>query len=165
MTPVTYLLLLLSVLPAAAATPVEVIYADPATYTDAGTRPAGSAGQARVQAALSAHFAWLGARYLAPGRRLTITIKDIDLAGRIEPWWGQAFDLRVLREITWPRIELHFRLLEADHEVLAGDATIADLDYLRSVGGYRASDPLVYEKRMLERWFRARFAAGQPRGD
>jgi len=165
MTQAAFLLLLLAAPQAAGATRVAVVYAAPERYTDAGRRVAGGAEQARVQAALSAHFAWLGARYLAPGRRLTVTVTDIDLAGRLEPWRPQAFDLRVLREITWPRIRLAFRLFDGEREILAGDDTIADLAYLRATSGYRASDPLVYEKRMLERWFRTRFSAGQPRGE
>jgi len=48
-----------------------------------------------------------------------------------------------------------------------GEETISDLDYSNYVGLYASHEPLTPEKRMLDRWFRERFAAppkrtGQP---
>jgi hypothetical protein len=70
--------------------------------------------------------------------------------------------VRYLREITWPRIKLRYVLLQDGDSLMSAEETIADHDYLRRPPGRFASDPLGYEKAMLDDWFRLRFVEHRP---
>jgi hypothetical protein len=62
-----------------------------------------------------------------------------------------------------PCIELSYTL-ETDGKVpQARRERVCDPDYLRPLEPqFNEHDPLVYEKRMLEHWFRERFAKAAP---
>lgn len=143
-----------------AATPaaVTVNFIDAERYTDA--TPSSAYGSARERdatlAALRQHLTALGARYLQPGDRLSIDVLDVDLAGRFEPWRPRAYDVRFLRDITWPHIKLR-TVLERDQRSVTREEQVADLDYLLNATACRGRDSLCYEKRMLDAWFARRF--------
>jgi hypothetical protein len=83
-------------------------------------------------------------------------VTDVDLAGRFEWWRPYAYDVRILRDITWPRIKLRYALADGGRTVLSAEEQISDLNYLMNAGVRSSSDPLKYEKAMLDDWFRAR---------
>ena len=153
--------LLVAGLSAPAGAVVEVDFKGADSYTDAGTRGYGGRANTRVLEEISAHLQALGARYLAPDQHLTVEIRDVDLAGRFEPWHSYAYDVRFMREITWPRIELHYVLREGERILAERDESVMDMQYLRHANGYFDSDRLRYEKRMLDDWFRSRFARAE----
>jgi len=95
---------------------------------------------------------------LPAGEKLDVTIDDIKLAGDFEPWHGpDAEDIRFLKDIYPPRIDLHYRLLDANGTVLReGSSKLRDLSYLQRVVPNN-SDPLRYDKRMLNEWLRKEF--------
>lgn len=143
--------------PAVAA--VNVTFVAPESYSDASTygRHRGPASTS-VLRDLEAHFAKLGARYLPVDQSLKIDVLDIDLAGEYEPFRVYLYDVRVLRGVTWPRIKLRY-VLEQNGEVLReAEELVADQAYLMGVPRLGNTDRLYYEKRMLEDWFRRRFA-------
>lgn len=123
--------------------------------------------RSQVAQDLGAHLVALGQRYLQQGQRLEIEITDVDLAGRYEPWHFRTHDVRYLRDITWPRIELEYRLLADDAEIARGKEALIDMNYLGRGGLRSNSDRLRYEKAMLDQWFRSRFGgmAKQARAD
>ncbi|MUG03911.1 DUF3016 domain-containing protein, partial [Bacillus tequilensis] len=92
---------------------------------------------------------------LAPGERLEVRLLDIDRAGEFEPWYGRGHDIRMLRNVYPPRINLEYRLLGSDGGVRAeGEERLVDLSYL-SRGGtlpHATTDPLRHEKRLLDDW-------------
>ncbi|WP_329741742.1 DUF3016 domain-containing protein [Dyella sp. A6] len=96
------------------------------------------------------------ARILPPGERLDIVVTDIDLAGSFEPWHGiRMQDVRIIRSIYPPRIDLHFRLLGADGKVLReGTRKLRDPGFLDSGITTMQNTPLIYEKVMIDRWLR-----------
>ena len=114
---------------------------------------------------------WLGplARYLqrragsrlAAGQQLAITITDIRRAGACEPWRGpQMDDVRVIKNLYPPRIDLRYTLSAADGSVVrSGEARLRDNAFL-SRGTMSRDDPLRYEKRMLDDWLRRTFPPG-----
>lgn len=104
---------------------------------------------------------WLtgrAARVLAPGQQLHVLLRDVDLAGEYEPGRSMSLhDVRIVKDIYPPRIELQYRLTDASGQVLdEGDAVLRDSAFLSS-GGSRASDSLRFEKRMLDDWLREQF--------
>ncbi len=129
----------------------NVTFTAPEKYID---MPFSSSGKDEVMRELRAHFAKLGAK-LPKGEALTIEVLDIDLAGRIEPTRFANPDLRVLNGgADWPMIRLRYTL-EVDGKVIKnGEDRIADLAYLNHYNRYTSTEPLRFEKQMLDDWFR-----------
>ncbi|NBA96282.1 DUF3016 domain-containing protein [Pseudomonas sp. R5(2019)] len=142
----------------AATPPVVVQFTNPDHYSDASLRSNYQRGaDPSVLKALRAKFEKLGSRYLQPGQQLQIEVRNIDLAGRFEPWNYNANDVRFMREITWPSIDLHYVLSQDGKIVRQADARISDKAYLQRPGRTSHSDRLYSEKAMLDDWFRQQF--------
>ena len=139
-----------------AAATVKVTFPDPPRFTDAGASPRDVANTTR---GLSAHLSSLGQRLLADGDVLTIEILDIDLAGRLETTPQGRVRVTTGRS-DWPRITLRFKLEGASP--LAGEEQIRDMNFQRRGGGISPSDPLRFERRMLNEWFQARLIDRTP---
>lgn len=133
----------------------EVHFTQPENYTDAYLdRDQGRGASEEVLQALRQYIERLGERHLQPGQRLRMEVRDIDLAGRFESWHVEAQHVRFMREITWPRIELHYTLEQDGRTLVSREAVLRDQDYLRQPNRYTTSDRLRYEKAMLADWFR-----------
>jgi hypothetical protein len=100
---------------------------------------------------------------LPPGQTLDVRIDDIKLAGAFEPWRGaNAQDIRFMKDIYPPRIDLHFTLRAADGSVLReGDRKLRDMAYLQHPLS-NSTDPLGYDKRLIGNWLYSEFGRGQP---
>ena len=89
------------------------------------------------------------------GQTLHITLADVDLAGDYEP--GRAIslqDVRVVKDLYPPRIEIRWVFADADGEPLReGDGTLRDVGFMTGSGPID-SDPLRHEKRILRDWLR-----------
>lgn len=141
---------------------VKVNFINPDKYTDANLRQRyGKSARDIALHEIEMFLGRMGETYLASGDKLTIEILDVDLAGRFEPWQFDYRDVRFMREITWPEIKLRFRLERASGTPLSGEETVADRSYLTFSSTRDAIDIMPFEKAMLQRWFRLRFA-GQP---
>lgn len=100
-------------------------------------------------------------RILPPGQQLRVHVDDISLAGRYEPFYrpGQQ-DVRIMRDVYSPWMNLHFVLLAADGSTIReGDAKLSDGAYLRRSVPGSPTDPLRYDKRMIDEWLRREFGA------
>lgn len=141
---------------------VIVAFDHPETYTDVGLyADYGAKAREPAMQGIRDHLAKLGQRYLRPGQKLTVEVLDVDLAGRFEPWHPLATHVRFMRDITWPRIKVRYSLAENGVVRLSDTETLIDQNYQARAGAYLTSDPLRYEKAMLEDWFRARFGEGR----
>jgi hypothetical protein len=98
---------------------------------------------------------------LPAGERLELTITDIQRAGNYEPERGIRFDdVRVMRDLYPPRLTLTLKRTGADGQVIAeGERKLSDPGFLRGAGVGNSSDPLRYEKRMIDRWLVKEFPA------
>ena len=109
-------------------------------------------------AQLKAYLIKQGQAILKPGQSLHVDITDIRLAGAYEPWRGPQWGyVRIMRDAYPPRIDLDFRLVDQDGNVLReGKRALRDLGYLHSgvslPGATGAS--LYYDKALLHRWLR-----------
>lgn len=146
--------------PQATPAKVDVHFDHPEKFRDASLNSRGyeRGADAQVIEALSEHLQALAQRYLPPGQQLRIDIRDIDLAGRYEPWNSQAFDVRFMREITWPTIDLSYTLSQSGRPDQRAEERVSDKMYLSRPGRQASSDRLYAEKTMLADWFRQRFA-------
>lgn len=135
---------------------VSVTFVDRQHYTDAGGY---GVELERNLHALERHVLTAAGRCIAADQTLEVRIVDVDLAGRDEWWHRGAYGVRVMRTITWPRIELEFVWRDAQGALLGeGHERVADLDYLsRNVWVRHDAEPLPYERAMLRDWFERRF--------
>jgi hypothetical protein len=151
--------LALAAVAARAATPpdnVSVRYQDPQHFTEAER----SRGVHLVNAdaylkPLKAYIAQRASRILAPGQRLDIEVTDVARAGAYEPWRGPNFnDVRIVKDIYPPRIDLNFTLYGADGKVLRqGQRKLRNAAFLSSSSPVD-QDSLRYEKSLIDLWLR-----------
>ncbi len=135
---------------------VNVHYKDPQHFTEAKR----SSGVHLIKAdeylePLKAYIVQRASRMLAPGQRLDIEVTDVDRAGEYEPWRGPRFDdVRIIKDLYPPRIDVNFTLYGADGKVLReGRRKLRDPAFLsHSIGSDQ--DPLRYEKSLIDSWLR-----------
>jgi hypothetical protein len=133
---------------------IDVSFIEPARFTDAGATP--WERQSRLND-LAGHLKALGQRLLSPDQTLKIEVLDVDLAGEPRPSAHAGRDLRIVRGgADWPRIQLRYTLTADGKPLLSGEETVADLNYTQGLDSGRNTEPLYYEKRMLDRWFKVR---------
>lgn len=135
-------------MPAHAAGVAEVRFVQPEKFADAGQ---GSFDRNRTLQSITQHLEVLGKR-LPDGQTLRVEVLDVDLAGEV--WPRGPSEVRVLRgRADWPHMTLRFSVLDGSRTVKAGEARLADMNYLFSPLRSPHDGDLPYEKRMLDRWF------------
>ena len=130
---------------------VSVVFTNPEKYTDLKiTCVSGDADTRALVGELTRFLQEAGARRVPEGQRLEITVTNIDMAGEIESWRGPGrCDLRIMKDVYPPRIDLQFRVLGA--EARAGTRRLRDSNYLTNAAPVTA-DHLRYEKALLLDW-------------
>lgn len=106
---------------------------------------------------LSNYIQKRAAKKLSHGEQLQIVITDVDRAGSYEPWLGPRLsDVRIVKDIYPPRIDLRFRLVDANGTVIQqGERKLRDPAFLYDHPGLASgSDSLSYEKNLIDRWLR-----------
>lgn len=137
---------LLALAAGAASADVTVNYVQPERFSDLPFTPW---DREAVLKELTEHFASLGAQ-LPPGQNLRVDVLDVDLAGREVP--GRSRDLRIVKDIDWPRIDLRF-VIEQNGQVLrSGEAHLRDMTFLDRAR-FTDRETLTYEKHMIDQWF------------
>lgn len=139
---------------------VNVYYVDPDNFTE--FRHAGIGVDRNERGwlnTLARHIAQRAGAALPAGQRLNIVVTDVDRAGDYEPWHGgQSADVRIVRDIYPPSIDLKFTLLSADGTILrAGETRLHDMNFMMRMNRY-SDDPLRYEKSMIDDWVSRAFA-------
>ena len=140
--------------------PVSVTWADPAGFTElkaSGNRVEAAQGDWLIQ--LAQYMRKQADKQLPPGNTLELTIVDIQRAGRYEPWLGvDRQNIRMIRDIYPPRMTVKFRELDASGAVVAeGERKLTDLGFMINSPPFNDTDPLRYEKRMIDSWLRRDF--------
>lgn len=143
-------------------TRINVQFLEPEKFTDIGDSP--SPSEKMRQADLNdmrAHIVRRGAAYVPEGQRLEVTFTDIDRAGTFETWrTPPAGDTRIVKTIYPPTLKFSFRLTDVNGAVIKqGERTIRDLNFRINLGLTDRSDPLYYEKNMLDTWLSDEFRA------
>lgn len=135
---------------------VEVKFIDPDKFTDARDD---AMRREDVLKTLEDRLKQLSAKKLPASQALQVEVLDVDLAGDAFPRVALR-ETRVLRgRADWPRIHLRYTLREGDKVIRSGEDHLADMNYLMSSSRVSQDGPLPYEKRMLDQWFKERFAA------
>jgi len=137
--------------------PVQVDWTDPAQFSDirhSGNRWEAERGNWVEQ--LAKHLQKSAVKRLPPGERLQVTITDIKRAGQYEPWHGPNLqNTRFVRDLYPPRISLSFKRTDAQGNVIdQGERKLVDSAFLMGNSLLSDSDPLRYEKGLLDDWLR-----------
>ncbi|MDP4024105.1 DUF3016 domain-containing protein [Methylobacterium sp. NEAU 140] len=148
----------------AAAQQVQVRFAPPLTYTDAGNGARPGPSPRGTTTELTRIFEFLGKLYLRPGDSLDVTVLDVDLAGIGSLGYGVAGGPRVVTAATPPRIRLAYLLRRGGRVVARGTETVTNPNFLALGNPRFSSGPLYYERRILTDWFEERFRYGRGLG-
>jgi hypothetical protein len=135
---------------------VQVRFIAPERFVDAG-----ELGREREQM-LTVIEQYLKSRgeKLLPGRDLAIEVLDLDLAGDVWPVGPRSEMLRIARPVGRPMMALRYVLSQDGRELRQGEARLTDLGYLDHMKTrYVDTDPLRYEKWMIDQWFSTEFSA------
>ena len=140
--------------------PVSVQWTDPNQFTE--IRFSGNSFEAKQGnwvTTLADYFRTSAAKQLPAGDRLDITLTDIKRAGEFEPWHGpHGRDIRVVKDIYPPRLRFNYVWTGANGQVVEqGEKRLIDAAFLTSNLQINDTDPLRYEKRMIDDWTRAQF--------
>jgi len=136
---------------------IEVTFASPEKYTDVrdGYTPT-DVGRQGILDQIRDYMKVQGQNYVPAGQTLSVTFTDIDLAGDFEPWRGGTnnMDIRVIKDVYPPRIDLTFRLTGPDGAVIKeGKRQLRNLAFMADYA-INPRDTLRYEKKLLEDWFK-----------
>lgn len=153
----------MAIVPAAAqAGTASVTFTKPDRYTDASyAHPvANESDRAQVLRDVEQHLQRLATRGLAASDTLQVEVLDIDLAGHFPPLGAGGSEVRVVTDITGPRIKLRYSLVrDGSATVSGGEEVLSDLNFMVPSNRYSSGDRLRYEKALLDRWFEKRFGS------
>lgn len=135
---------------------LEVKFLESDKFSDAGWR---AEDRQQVLNRLEAHLQSLAKKRLAADQHLLLEVLDVDLAGELRPPGARMDQVRVMRSVTWPRIEIRYTLSSGDQVLRQATVHLQDMAYLGRITGYAEGDSLRYEKTMLDDWFKKEFGA------
>jgi Protein of unknown function (DUF3016) len=138
----------------------RVTFVSPEKFADIGPFINGPEAAANM-AELARHIEQLATRHLAADQVLEVEVLDVHLAGKLNPIRYRNEPYRVMLEGYWPSIRLRYRLMQGGGVLASGEETASDGAYLHFINRYSESDPLRFEKRMLDNWFNSRFVGRQ----
>ncbi len=142
---------------------VEVLFNQPENFTDVKDSQMGSdRGRQGYLESFREHLQDNAARRLPEGQRLSVTFTDIDMAGEYEPWRGpNASDVRIIKDIYIPRLKFNYSIIDPQGAVVKeGRAELSEMNFQMTLSGaINNSDPLRYEKQMLDNWMRKELGA------
>jgi hypothetical protein len=139
---------------------VDVVYINPEKFTDVRDAFHGTdKGRDEYLSILKEHIETQANNHIPAGQHLALRITDVKMAGDFEGWRGPKFDdVRIIKDIYPPRINLGFKLTDANGKTLKeGERHLTDIDFLATGNSYFPDDTLRYEKQLLDDWLRNEF--------
>ena len=136
---------------------VEVNYQSPDQFTDMSRSYSALRGADEgYLSELREYIQRTGSHRLPARFALSITITDVDMAGQFEPERGpQAIDVRIVKAIYPPRIDLRFRLTDPSGAVRAqGERHLTNQSFQWTATPVIRDDPLRYEKALIDDFLR-----------
>jgi hypothetical protein len=140
---------------------VSVSFINPQNYRDFQSEPTSQRDE--MLGELRQTLVELGGRYLKSGQSLNIDVLDVQRAGLFRD--TTSSHTAILTPNTPPRIDVKYTLRQSSKIVLSAHEAITDIDYFLDPSSHLSSDRLVYEKQVLQDWFRKRFQDKVPHGE
>ncbi|AWI08414.1 DUF3016 domain-containing protein [Ereboglobus luteus] len=141
---------------------VNVVFNKPEKFTDVKTSSMDSEkDRESLLEQIKEYIQERAPRHMAEGQTLSITINDFDMAGDYEPWRGLHMqDVRIIKDIYPPRIDLEFKLTDSKGAVLSeGTRQLRDLNFMMMTPGIPSNDSLRHEKNLINNWLSTEFSA------
>jgi hypothetical protein len=137
----------------------EIVFFEPEKFTDVRDSYMGEATRTTYLEQIRDHVLEQAKYYVPEGHKLLVTFTDIDMAGDFEPWHGARWtDVRIVKDIYPPRINLTFRLVDAEGRVVKeGKRELRDLAFLMKISLNFRDDSVRHEKALLDDWIRSEF--------
>ena len=137
----------------------EIVFFEPEKFTDVRDSYMGEATRTTYLEQIRDHVLEQAKYYVPEGHKLLVTFTDIDMAGDFEPWHGARWtDVRIVKDIYPPRINLTFRLVDAEGRVVKeGKRELRDLAFLMKISLNFRDDSVRHEKALLADWIRSEF--------
>lgn len=137
---------------------VSVNFIDPDSYTDVRQFESKIrvGDRQKILDELEAYLESLGSE-LGPNQQVTLDVLNIDLAGQTEVLSARQQNERLGRDFTAPSMRVKYVFEEGGQVIASDEETISDQNYLNHPTLRTDTDPLRYEKYMLQKWFRQRF--------
>ena len=134
----------------------EVVFFEPEKFTDVRDSQMGDYKRTTYLDQIRDHLLEQAKYFVPDGHKLTVTFTDIDMAGDFEPWRGPRWDdIRIVKDIYPPRINLSFRLTDAEGNVVReGKRELRDLAFLMKITMAFRDDSVRHEKALLDDWLR-----------
>lgn len=109
-----------------------------------------------VQDGLQPVFTDLAKRYLADGEVLQVSVRDVDLAGDVQPWRRGLEDVRIVKSIYPPAINFDWKVVNAAGEtVREGSENLRDMNFEFNARPVTMRRMFDYEEQMLRDWGRS----------
>jgi hypothetical protein len=143
--------------------PVEVKFGDLAKFTDLrvsiSTNDRDRQGLADE---LRRHIERVAPARLPADQKLSVLITDVDMAGEYPPITGGfSRDIRVIKDVYPPRIDLDFKLVRADGSVeREGHRQLRDAGFMWSTSPV-TREQLAFEKALLDAWLQKEFPSAR----
>lgn len=137
----------------------EVVFSHPEKFTDVKDAYMGSdKGRDAYLGLLREHIVKQAERCVPEGQFLSVMITDVDLAGDFEPGRNpEAQDIRRIKEIYPPRIDLYFKLTDASGKILKeGTRKLRDMNFMMNLS-INTTETLRYENKLIDDWMRTDF--------
>ena len=137
----------------------EVVFFEPEKFTDVRDSQMGDYKRTTYLDQIRDHLLEQAKYFVPDGHKLTVTFTDIDMAGDFEPWRGPTWDdIRIVKDIYPPRINLTFRLTDAEGNVVKeGKRELRGLAFLMKITMAFRDDSVRHEKALLDDWLRSDF--------
>jgi len=137
----------------------DVMFFEPLKFTDVKDSYMGDYERTTYLDQIRDHVIEQAKYYVPEGYHLSVTFTDIDMAGDFEPWRGPRWDdVRIVKDIYPPRIQLSFRLTDAQGNVVKqGKRDLKDLAFLMKITMSFRDDSVRHEKALLDDWLRSEF--------
>lgn len=141
--------------------PIEVNFSTPEKFTDVKDDVIGSdKGRENILLEIREYIQKQTAKnYLPEGYKLVVTFTEIDLAGDFEPWRTGASEVRIVRSNYPPRMDLSYQLTAPNGAVVKKEGQKLRNMTFDTLVTLDRSDPLLYEKEMLNEWMKTEFGA------
>lgn len=105
---------------------------------------------------LEKHFSKL-AEKLPSDYTLNIVVNDLDLAGDVHH--GGINQIRIVKDIFFPRMKFSYQLLSADKQVInENEINLKDMNFMMHNSMRYSNSSLSHEKKMLDDWFKDTFS-------
>jgi len=141
-----------------AASRTEVIFDHPESFTDVKDMSSPTEkGRDSILSQIREYLERDATARLPEGYHLKVVFTDIDLAGDFEPWRGPEWmDVRIVKAIYPPAFKFSYTVTDASGRVvLQGTESRRDMAFDTQLTP-DPSDPLRYEKAMLDDWVRSK---------